>query len=80
MSTWLINYSSDVSKGRVQGSVVIIVTSWMKNPFKKPEYTQFLHRFQALPLLSLRNSDLTKNLITISEISSNNVFQPIYQG
>ena len=38
VSAWLINYSSDVSKGRVQRSMEIIVTSGMKNPPKKLEF------------------------------------------
>ena len=58
-------YSSDVSKGHVQRSVAIIVTSWMKNLLKKLEFLQFLPRFQALPLLCLRNSYLSKTLVTI---------------
>ena len=37
----------------------------MKNPSKKLEISQFLPRFQALALLFLRNSYLSKNLITI---------------
>ena len=49
LSTWLINYSSDVSKGRVQMS--IIVHSGMKNPTKKLEFSQVLPRFQALAVL-----------------------------
>ena len=65
VSAWLINYSSDVSNGRVQRSVVIIVTSGMKNPPKKLEFSQFLPRFQALPLLFLRNSYFSKHLLTI---------------
>ena len=46
----------------MQRSVAVIVTSGMKNPPKKLE---FLPRFQALSLLFLRNSYLSKNLITI---------------
>ena len=61
----LINYSSDISKGRVQRSMAVIVTSGMKNPPKKLEFLQFLPRFQDLSLLFLRNSYLSKNLITI---------------
>ena len=81
LSAWLINYSSDVSKGRVQRSMAIIVTSGMKNPPKKLEFSQFLPRFQALPLLFLRNSYLSKHLITIfGKILSDNVFQPICRG
>ena len=57
-------YSSDVSKGRVQRSMAVIVTSGMKNSAKKLEFLQFLSRFQALSLLFLRNSYLSKNLIT----------------
>ena len=53
---WLINYSSDVSKGRMQRSVAIIVTSGMKNPLKKHEFSQFLPRFQALPLETFDNT------------------------
>ena len=34
LTAWLINYSLDVSKGRVQRSMAIIVTSGMKNPPK----------------------------------------------
>ena len=45
LSTWLINYSSDVPKGRVQMSVATIVTSRMKNPPKKLEFSQVLPRF-----------------------------------
>ena len=65
LSTWLINHSSDVSKGRVQRSMAITVTSGMKNPPKKLEFPQFLPRFQAVLLLFLRNSYLSKHLITI---------------
>ena len=65
LSAWLINYSSDVSKGRVQRSMAVIVTSGMKNPSKKLEFLQFLPRFQVLSLLLLRNSYLRKILITI---------------
>ena len=65
VSAWLINYSSDVSNGRVQRSMAIIVTSGMKNPPKKLQFSQFLPRFQALPLLFLRNSYLSKHLLTI---------------
>ena len=61
----MAHYSSDVSKGRVQRSMVIIVTSGMKNPPKKLVFLQFLPRFQALPLLFLRNSYLWKHLVTI---------------
>ena len=56
VSAWLINYSSDVSNGHVERSMAIIVTSGMTNPPKKLEFSQFLPRFQALPLLFLRNS------------------------
>ena len=65
VSTWLINYSSDVSNGHVQRSMASIVTSGMKNPPKKLEFSLFLIRFQALPLLFLRNSYLSKHLLTI---------------
>ena len=65
LSAWLINYSSDVSKSRVQRSMAVIVTSGMKNPSKKLEFLQFLPRFQVLSLLFLRNSYLPKILITI---------------
>ena len=54
--TWLINYSSDVSKGHVQKSVAIIVTSGMKKPPKKLEFSQFLPRNWALPLETLDNN------------------------
>ena len=54
--TWFINYSSDVSKGRMQRSVAIIVTSRMKKPPKKIEFSQFLPRFQALPLETFDNN------------------------
>ena len=37
LSAWLINYSSDVSKGCEQRSMAIIVTSGVKNPQKKLE-------------------------------------------
>ena len=47
----------------MQRSVVIIVTSGMKNPPKKLKLSQFLPGFQALPLLFLRKSYLLKNLI-----------------
>ena len=70
----LINYSLDVSKGCVQRSMAIIVTSGMKNPPKNFEFSQFLPRFQAVPLLFLRKSNLSKHLITLF------VFQPIYRG
>ena len=49
----------------MQRSVAIIVTSGMKNPPKKLKILQSLPRFQALSLLFLRNSYLSKNLITI---------------
>ena len=74
LTVWLINYSVDVSKGGVQRSVAIIVTSGMKNPPKNFEFSQFLPRFQAVPLLFLRNSYLLKHLITLF------VFQPICRG
>ena len=74
LSAWLSNYSSDVWKGHVQRSMVVIVTSGMKNPPKKLEFLQFLPRFQVLSLLFLRNSYLPKNLITIFR---NNVRQRI---
>ena len=45
LSTWLINYSSDVSKGHVQRSVATIVTSGMKNPPIKLKCSQVLPRF-----------------------------------
>ena len=45
--------------------MTIIVTSGKKNPPKKLVFSQFLPRFQALPLLFLRNSYLLTNLITI---------------
>ena len=44
--------------------MAIIVTSGMKNPPKKLEFSQFLPRFQTLPLLFLRYSYLSKPLIT----------------
>ena len=64
MSTWLINYSSDVPKGRVQMSMATIVTSGMKNPPKKLEFSQDCLDL-ALALLFLRNRYmyLSKNLI-----------------
>ena len=65
LSAWLINYSSDISKGRMQRSMAIIVASRMKNPPKNLEFLQFLPRFKAVPLLFLRNSYLSKHLITI---------------
>ena len=65
LSAWLINYSSVVSEGHVQRSVAIIVTSGMKNPLERLEFPQSLPRFQALPLLFLRNRYLSKHLITI---------------
>ena len=40
----------------MERSVVVIVTSGMKNPRKKLEFLQFLPRFQALSLLFLRNT------------------------
>ena len=46
-------------------SMVITVTSGMKNPPKKLEFLQFLPRFQVVPLFFLRNSYLSKNLITV---------------
>ena len=49
----------------MQRSKAIIVTSEMKIPPKKIEFSQFFPRFQALPLLFLRNSYLSTNLITI---------------
>ena len=49
----------------MQRSMAIIVTSGMKNHRKKLKCLQFLPRFQDLPLLFLRNSYLSKNLITI---------------
>ena len=49
----------------MQRTIAIIVTSEMKTPPKKIEISQFLHRFQALALLFLRNSYLSNNLITI---------------
>ena len=55
----------------MQMSMAIIVTSGMKNPPKKLEFLLFLPRFQALPLLFLRNSYL---------LLSDKVFQPIYRG
>ena len=74
LTAWLINYSLDVSKGRVQSSMAIIFTSGMKNPPKNFEFSQFLPRFQAVQLLFLRNSYLSTRLITLL------VFQPIYRG
>ena len=65
LSAWLIKYSSDFSKGCVQRSMAVIVTSGMKNPLKKLEFLQFLPRFQVLSLLFLRNSYLPKILITL---------------
>ena len=48
----------------MQRSMAIIVTSGpssgMKNPPKKLKFSQFLPGFQALPLLFLRNSYLSK--------------------
>ena len=76
MSTWLFNYSSDVSKGCEQRKMTIIVTFGMKNPPKKLEVSMFLPRCQVLAQLFLRNSYLSKNLIT----TSGNEIQPIYQG
>ena len=70
LSTWLINHSSDVLKGRVQRS--IIVTSGMKNPTKKLEFSQVLPRFQSLAVLYLRNRELDNNI--------RKCFQPIYRG
>ena len=49
----------------MQRSVAVIVTSRMKNPPKKLGFLQFLPRFQALLLLFLRSSYLSKILITI---------------
>ena len=46
--------------------MTIIVTFGMKNPLKKLEISQFLPRCQVLALSFLRNSYLSKNLITIS--------------
>ena len=66
LSTWLINYSSDVSKGRVQRSAAIFVISGMKNPPKKLKLLQFLPRLQVLSLLFQRKSYLSKHLITLS--------------
>ena len=74
MSTWLINYSSDDSKGSEQRKMTIIVTFWVTNPPKKLKISQFLPRCQVLALLFLRNSYLSKNLVTLS----GNVFQLIY--
>ena len=45
LSIWLINYSPDVLKGLVQMSMATIVTSGMKNPPKKLEFSQVLPRF-----------------------------------
>ena len=61
---WLINYSSDVSKGRVQGSVAIIVTSRMKKNSEKAKFSQFLPRFQALPLETFDNNIQKYSLTT----------------
>ena len=72
LTAWLINYSLDVSKGRVQRSMAIIIASGMKNPPKNFIFLQFLPRFQVIPLLFLRNSYLSRNLITLF------MFQPIY--
>ena len=58
----------------MQRSMAVIVTSGMKNPPKKLEFLQFLARFQALSLLFLRNSYLSKKLIAIFR---NIVRQPI---
>ena len=44
----------------MQRSLAVSVTSGMKNPPKKLEFLQFLPRFQALSLLFLRNSYLSK--------------------
>ena len=52
----------------MQRSMVITVTSGMKNPPKKLEFSQFLPRFQAVPLFFLRNSYLSKNLIIFRNI------------
>ena len=41
VSAWRINYLLDVSNGRVQRSMAIIVTSRMKNPPKKLEFSVF---------------------------------------
>ena len=65
LSAWLINYSSDVSKGRMQRSMAIIIASRMKKPPKNLKFSQFLPRFQAVTLLFLRISYLSKHLITI---------------
>ena len=64
----------------MQRSVAIIVTSGIKNPANKLEFLQFWPRFQALQLLFLRNSYLSKHLITNFGNMSNNMFQPIYRG
>ena len=74
LSAWLIKYSSVFSKGCVQRSMAVIVTSGMKNPPKKLEFLQFLPRFQVLSVLFLRNSYLPKILITLFK---NNVRQRI---
>ena len=65
------------SKGRVQRSMVVTVTSGMKNPPEKLEFLQFLPRFQASTLLFLRNSYLLKNLIIIFRNTVDIVFQQI---
>ena len=49
----------------MQRSLAITVTSGLKNRPKNLEFSQFLSRFQALPLFFLRNSYLLTNLITI---------------
>ena len=52
LSTWLINYSSDVSKDRVQRSMATIVTSGMKNPPKKLIFSMFCLDFGLCTLIS----------------------------
>ena len=66
----------------MQRSMSITITLGMKNPPKKLEFSQFLPRFQALPLLFLRNRYLSKHFITLqySEILSDNVFQSFHRG
>ena len=54
--------------------MAIVVTSRMENPPKNVESLQFVPRFQALPLLFLRNNYLTKNLISILGNISDSLF------
>ena len=65
LSAWLINYSSDISKGRVQRSMAITVNSCDEKFSEKARIFTVLPRFQTLLLLFLKNSYLSKYLITI---------------